>query len=212
MSFQWHGSFFRPNYAGNIVANWIPALDGIGARLKAGAKVADIGCGYGYSTMLMAEAFPKSQFIGFDMHAPSIASAQKMATDARLANCRFETASASDFPGDGYDLVACFDCLHDMADPVGAARRVKQTLRPDGVWMIVEPFANDAPKRISRRWAGVLRGIDADLRAGVAVGQRPGAGAQAGERRLGEVVRQGGFTRFRRATQTPFNLVLEARP
>ena len=205
--------FFRPNYAGNIVANWIPALDGIGARLKAGAKVADIGCGYGYSTMLMAEAFPKSQFTGFDMHAPSIASAQKMAADARLANCRFETASAGDFPGDGYDLVACFDCLHDMADPVGAARRVKQTLRPDGVWMIVEPFANDAPEEnltpVGRVFyaASTLICVPASQSA-----NGPALGAQAGEKRLGEVVRQGGFTRFRRATQTPFNLVLEARP
>src|SRR5580704_10976760 len=132
--------FFRPNYVGNIVANWIPALSGIGARLNTGAKAADVGCGYGYSTMLMAEAFPKSQFIGFDSHAPSVASAQKMADKAGLTNCRFTAAGAADFAGHEYDLITCFDCLHDMVDPVGAARHVKQALRPDGAWMIVEPF------------------------------------------------------------------------
>ena len=180
---------------------------------RAGAKVADVGCGYGYSTMLMAEAFPQSRFIGFDSHAPSIASAQKMADDARLANCRFETASATDFAGEHYDLVTCFDCLHDMADPVGAARRVKQSLQPDGTWMIVEPFANDAPEENLTPVGRVFYAASTLICVpGSQSGNGPALGAQAGESKLGEVVRQGGFTRFRRATQTPFNLVLEARP
>ena len=205
--------FFRPNYAGNVVSNWIPALEGVRPKLERGAVVADVGCGYGYSTMLMAQAFPKSKFVGFDSHAPSIATATKMAASEGLSNCRFETASAQDFSGANYDLVACFDCLHDMADPVGAAIRVKRALAPDGVWMIVEPFANDAPQENLNPVGRVfLRRLNADLRAGIAIRQRPGPWRKAGEKRLGDVVRQGGFTRFRRATQTAFNLVLEARP
>lgn len=163
--------------------------------------------------MLMAEAFPKSQFIGFDLHGPSIDRAQKMADEAGLANCRFAIAPATDFPGEGYDLIACFDCLHDMADPTGAARHIRQALKPDGAWMIVEPFANDAPEEnlnpIGRVFyaASTLICVPASQS-----GNGPALGAQAGEAGLGMVVREGGFTRFRRATQTPFNLVLEARP
>jgi ubiquinone/menaquinone biosynthesis C-methylase UbiE len=163
--------------------------------------------------MLMAEAFPKSQFAGFDVHGPSIAAAEKMAADAGLINCRFSVASATNFEGGGYDMVACFDCLHDMADPVGAARHVRQTLRSDGAWMIVEPFANDAPEEnlnpVGRVFyaASTLICVPASQS-----GNGPALGAQAGEARLGKVVRDGGFSRFRRATQTPFNLVLEACP
>lgn len=205
--------FFRPNYVGNIVANWIPSLTGMTEMLKAGTKVADVGCGYGYSTLLMAEAYPKSQFTGFDLHAPSIATAQKMADKAGLTNCRFSVAQAMDFGGRDYGLITCFDCLHDMADPVGASRHVKQALRPDGAWMIVEPFANDAPadnlNPVGRVFyaASTLICVPASQS-----GNGPALGAQAGETRLGQVVREGGFTRFRRATETPFNLVLEARP
>ena len=205
--------FFRPNYAGNIVANWIPALDGIGGRLAAGARVADVGCGYGYSTMLMAEAFPNSEFVGFDAHGPSVAAARKMADEAGLRNCRFEVASATEYAGGGFDLVACFDCLHDMTDPVGAARHVKQSLRPDGAWLIVEPFASDAAAENLTPVGRVFYGASTLICVPASQsGGGPALGAQAGERRLGEIVRQGGFTRFRRATQTPFNLVLEARP
>lgn len=205
--------FFRPNYVGNIVANWIPSIQGMREALAAGATLADVGCGYGYSTMLMAEAFPKSQFTGFDLHAPSIAKAQKMVAEAGLGNCKFAVAEATDFGGSPYDFVACFDCLHDMADPIGAARHVHEMLRPHGAWMIVEPFANDAPEEnlntIGRVFyaASTLICVPASQ-----AGNGPALGAQAGEGRLGKVVQEAGFSRFRRATQTPFNLVLEARP
>ncbi len=205
--------FFKPNYAGNLLAHWIPALDGVEARLEAGARAADLGCGFGHSTMLMAGAFPRSTFVGFDYHAPSIEAANRMAQQAGLKNVQFQTALATDFPGDGYDLITCFDCLHDMADPEGVARQARQAIAPDGVWMIIEPFAEDAPEKNLNPVGRMFYAASTMICVPVSLaGHGPALGAQAGEARLKEVVSAGGFTRFRRATQTPFNLVLEARP
>lgn len=204
--------FFRPNYAANLIANWIPALEGMQQRLTAGASIADVGCGFGYSTMLLAQAFPKSRVVGFDTHGPSIASAQKMANDAGLSNCTFTVASAIDFPGKEYDLIACFDCLHDMADPLGAARRIRQTLKPDGVWMIVEPFASDTVEANLNPIGRIFYGASTMICVPASQsGNGPALGAQAGQKKLGEIASKAGFTKFRRATETPFNLVLEAR-
>jgi len=206
--------FFRPNYAGNLVNGWIPALPGVRDVLERGATVADIGCGHGASTVIMGQAFPKSRFVGFDFHARSIEVARRAAERAGVAaNVRFEQAAASDYPGRGYDFVTCFDCLHDMGDPVGCARHVRSTLKDDGAWMIVEPFASDRPEEnlnpVGRVYyaASTMICIPNSLAfAG------PALGAQAGESRMREVVTTGGFTRFRRATETPFNLVFDARP
>jgi SAM-dependent methyltransferase len=207
--------FFRPGYLANLVASWIPALEGVQAKLESGALVADIGCGHGASTIIMAQAFPRSEFVGFDYHEASIEYARQAAEQAGLdGRVCFDTASAKDYPGDGYDLVAMFDCLHDMGDPVGAARHVLGTLRPDGTWMIVEPFAGDRLEDnltpVGRVFYGastlVCTPASRDQEVGLALG------AQAGEARLRDVVTTGGFARFRRAAQTPFNIVLEARP
>ncbi len=206
--------FFRPGYSANLVASWIPALDGVQARLEAGALVADVGCGHGSSTLLMAEAFPASRFTGFDYHEASIEHARGAATEAGLADrATFEVASAKAYPGEGYDLVTMFDCLHDMGDPVGAAEHVRSTLRPDGTWMIVEPYAGDRLQdnltAVGRVFYGastlVCTPASRDQEVGLALG------AQAGEARLREVLSAGGFTHVRRAAETPFNLVLEAR-
>jgi SAM-dependent methyltransferase len=207
--------FFRPGYAANLASEWIPALDGVEAKLQAGARVADVGCGYGASTVLMAEAYPRSEFVGFDYHAPSIEHARRAAAQAGLGDrVRFEVSSAKEYPGEGYDLVCMFDCLHDMGDPSGAAAHVLRTLAPDGTWLIVEPFAGDRLEDnlnpVGRIYYGastlVCTPASRDQEVGLALG------AQAGEARLREVVSAGGFTRFRRATETPFNLVLEAKP
>jgi SAM-dependent methyltransferase len=207
--------FFRPGYAANLVSSWIPALDGPQAKLEHGASVADVGCGHGASTILMAQAFPNSQFIGFDYHGPSIEHARQAAVDAGVdERVRFEVASAKEYPGDHYELVAMFDCLHDMGDPVGAAAHVLDTLAPDGTWLIVEPYAGDRLRdninAVGRVYYGastlICTPASRDQEVGLALG------AQAGEARLREVVTAGGFTRFRRATETPFNIVLEARP
>ncbi len=207
--------FFRPGYAANLVTSWIPALDGVQAKLEAGALVADVGCGHGASTLLMAQAYPRSEFVGFDYHEPSIAHARDAAAQAGLdRRVSFEVAPAKQFPGDGYDLVAMFDCLHDMGDPVGAAAHVLGALTADGTWMIVEPYAGDRLEDnlnpVGRVFYGastlVCTPASRDQEVGLALG------AQAGEARLRDVVTSGGFTRFRRATETPFNLVLEARP
>ena len=206
--------FFRPNYAGNLVSSWIPALDGVEEKLRRGARVADVGCGLGASTILLAQAFPRSTFAGFDYHAPSIEEARKRASSAGVADrVTFEVASSTDYPGE-YDLVGYFDCLHDMADPVGAARHVRETLKDDGTWMIVEPFANDTPEQNHNPVGRVFYGASTLLCVPCSLaGNGPAVGAQAGEARLREIVVDGGgFRRFRRATQTPFNLVLEARP
>jgi SAM-dependent methyltransferase len=212
-----HGTerFFRPGYAANLVSSWIPALDEVDARLKAGAKVADVGCGHGASTLIMAEAYPASTFVGFDYHAPSIEYARNAAQAAGLADrVRFETARAQDFPGDGYDLVAIFDALQDMGDPVGAAAHVRKALKPDGTWLIVEPFANDKLEDNLNPIGRIYYSASSFICTPASRSQEVGAclGAQAGEARLREVVTKGGFKRFRRATETPFNLVLEARP
>jgi SAM-dependent methyltransferase len=212
-----HGTerFFRPGYAANLVSNWIPQLDGVEARLKAGAKVADVGCGHGASTIIMAQAFPASTFVGFDYHGPSIEHARNAAAEAGVADrVQFEVARAQDFPGNGYDLVAVFDCLHDMGDPVGAAAHVRESLKPDGTWLIVEPFANDRLEDNLNPVGRIYYSASTFICTPASRSQEVGAclGAQAGEARLRDVVTQGGFTRFRRATETPFNLVLEARP
>jgi SAM-dependent methyltransferase len=207
--------FFRPGYTTNLVPSWIPALDGVEEKLRRGARVADVGCGHGVSTMLMAEAFPSARFTGFDYHAPSIERARALAAEAGLGErCTFEVAAAKQFPAVGWDLVTCFDCLHDMGDPVGTARHVRKALAPDGTWMIVEPFANDRVEDNLNPLGRVFYGASTFVCTGASLSQEVGLalGAQAGEARLREVVTQGGFTRFRRATETPFNLVLEARP
>ncbi|MDQ3411202.1 MAG: class I SAM-dependent methyltransferase, partial [Chloroflexota bacterium] len=207
--------FFRTGYRAHLVQEWLPALDGVVAKLERGATVADIGRGHGASTIIMAEAFPNSRFVGFDYHDASIARATEAARDANLTDSvQFEVAAAKDYPGSTYDLVTSFDCLHDMGDPVGAARHVLKTLAPDGTWMIVEPFANDALadnlNPVGRLYyaASTMLCTPASLSQEVGLG----LGAQAGEARLQRVVEAGGFTRFQRAAATPFNLILEARP
>lgn len=212
-----HGTerFFRPGYAANLVSSWIPALDGVEAKLKAGAKVADIGCGHGASTIIMAQAYPASSFTGYDYHAPSIEQARRAAQEAGVADrVDFEVARAQDFPGVGYDLVTIFDALHDMGDPAGAAAHVRKSLGADGTWLIVEPFANDKLEDNLNPVGRVFYSASTFICTPASRSQEVGAclGAQAGEARLREVVMKGGFSRFRRATQTPFNLVLEARP
>ena len=211
-----HGTerFFRPGYAASLVSNWIPALEGIEARLKSGAKVADVGCGHGASTLIMAQAFPASSFTGFDYHAPSVEHARQAAARAGLAGrVRFEVATAKDFPGTDYDLVTVFDCLHDMGDPVGAAAHVRHSLVADGTWMIVEPFANDALEDNLNPVGRVFYSASTHICTPASRSQEVGLclGAQAGEGAIRKVVAKGGFGRFRRAAQTPFNLVYEAR-
>ena len=212
-----HGTerFFRPGYAANLVSQWIPTLEGVNARLKAGATVADVGCGHGASTVIMAQAYPASKFFGFDYHAPSIEHARNAATKAGVQDrVSFEVAKAKDYPGKAYDLVTVFDCLHDMGDPVGAAAHVRASLKPDGTWLIVEPFANDRLEDNLNPVGRVYYSASTFICTPASRSQEVGAclGAQAGEARLRDVVTKGGFSRFRRATQTPFNLVLEARP
>jgi ubiquinone/menaquinone biosynthesis C-methylase UbiE len=205
--------FFRPSYMANLISSWIPALDGTAKRLQEGGRVADVGCGLGASTILMAKAFPKSKFIGFDYHDKSIALARQRAQAAGVADrVSFEVARSTDYPGKDFDLVAHFDCLHDMGDPVGAAKHVHETLAKDGVWMVVEPFAGDKVednlKVLGRIFyaASTLICVPASLAY-----KGPALGAQAGEARLREVIQAGGFTKIRRAAQTPFNMVLEAK-
>lgn len=206
--------FFRPSYIGNLIGAWIPALNEMDARLKQGAKVADVGCGLGASTIIMAKAYPKSQFLGFDYHKGSIDLARERLKETNLKNVTFEVGGAGDYPGHDYDLVTYFDCLHDMADPVGAAKRVKKSLKNDGSWMIVEPFANDKVEDNLNPVGRVYYGASTLLCVPSSLaGNGPALGAQAGEARLREVVvDKGGFKSFRRATQTPFNLVFEAKP
>jgi SAM-dependent methyltransferase len=212
-----HGceKFFRPGYAANLMSAWIPALDGVKEKLEAGARVADVGCGKGASTLLMAQAFPKSRFIGFDYHDKSIEGARDSAKRQGIAErVTFDVASAKNFPGKDYDFVAVFDCLHDMGDPVGAAKHVRQSLAKDGTWMIVEPFANDDLKDNLNPVGRVYYSFSTLLCTPCSRSQEVGLclGAQAGEKRIKEVVTSAGFTRFRRAAETPFNIVYEARP
>jgi SAM-dependent methyltransferase len=207
--------FFRPNYRAHLISEWIPALDGVEAKLKSGATVADVGCGLGTSTILMAQAYPKSKFVGFDYHPRSIELAREAALKAGVSDrVKFDTAKAKDFPGAGYEFVAFFDCLHDMGDPEGAARHVLQSLDPNGTWMIVEPFANDKLEDNLNPIGRVFYGASTMLCAPASVSQEVGLalGAQAGEGRLAKVLKSAGFTRVRRAAETPFNIVLEARP
>jgi SAM-dependent methyltransferase len=207
--------FFRPGYRAHLVGEWIPALDGVQEKLEDGAKVADVGCGHGASTVIMAEAFPNSEFFGFDYHAPSIARADEVAKEAGVDDrVTFATGAAKGYPGHGYDLVCVFDCLHDMGDPVGASRHVLETLASDGTWMIVEPFANDRVEENLNPVGRVFYGASTVICTPASLAQEVGLalGAQAGEARLTEVLKQGGFSRVRRATETPFNLILEARP
>ena len=212
-----HGTerFFRPGYSAHLVSEWIPALDGIEARLGRGASVADVGCGHGASTIIMAQAYPASRFVGFDYHEPSVHHATEAARRAGVGDrVRFEVASAKDYAGKDYDLVAVFDCLHDMGDPVGAARHVRETLRPDGAWMIVEPFANDKLEDNLNPVGRVFYSASTFICTPASRSQEVGLclGAQAGEARMRGVAEQAGFGSFRRAAQTPFNLVYEARP
>lgn len=212
-----HGTekFFRPNYRAHLVSEWIPALEGVEAKLKAGAKVADVGCGLGTSTILMAEAYPKSTFVGSDYHDRSIELARAAATRAGVADrVKFEVAAAKTYPGSGYDLVAFFDCLHDMGDPVGAAQHVLKSLDRDGTWMIVEPFANDRLEDNLNPIGRIFYSASTTLCTPASLSQEVGLalGAQAGEARLTKVLKDAGFTRVRRAAQTPFNIILEARP
>jgi SAM-dependent methyltransferase len=207
--------FFRPAYAANLVPSWLPALDGVVAKLERGASVADVGCGHGASTIVMAKAFPHSSYRGFDYHRESIATARERAEEDGVEACiRFETAAAQSYPGDGYELVTMFDCLHDMGDPVGAARHVRSTLAPDGTWMIVEPYAGDRVEENLNPIGRALYGFSTLLCTPASLSQEVGLalGTQAGEARIREVVERGGFTRFRRVAETPFNLVFEARP
>ena len=206
--------FFRPGYAMNLVSQWIPALDGVKARLDAGGRVADVGCGHGASSIIMAQAFPRASITGFDYHPPSIQAARQAADKAGVGDrLSFEVTAAKAYPGTGYDLVTFFDCLHDMGDPVGAARHVRQSLAPGGVWMLVEPFANDRLEDNLNPVGRLYYSASTLLCTPASLSQEVGLalGAQAGEKRLREVVTAGGFKRFRRASETPFNLVFEAR-
>jgi 2-polyprenyl-3-methyl-5-hydroxy-6-metoxy-1,4-benzoquinol methylase len=207
--------FFRPGYAANLISAWIPALEGVEAKLKRGARVADVGCGLGASTVLMAKSYPKSEFVGFDYHDKSIETAKKRAKDAGVADrIKFKVAKAKDYPGKDYDFVTFFDCLHDMGDPAGASSHVRGSLKKDGTWMIVEPNAGDKLEDNLHPIGRAFYGASTLLCTPASLSQEVGLalGAQAGEKRLREVVTSGGFTRFRRATQTPFNLIFEARP
>ncbi|HEV3053939.1 MAG TPA: class I SAM-dependent methyltransferase [Solirubrobacteraceae bacterium] len=207
--------FFRPGYNAHLIGEWLPALDGVVAKLEQGALVADVGCGHGASTILMAEAFPNSTFVGSDYHDGSIETARKRAQEAGLADrVSFEVAPAAAYGGSGYDLVTMFDCLHDMGDPVGAARHVHSTLKPDGTWMIVEPNAGDRVEDNLNPVGRAYYAFSTLLCTPASLSQEVGLalGAQAGEKRIGEVVQTGGLARFRRVAETPFNLVFEARP
>jgi ubiquinone/menaquinone biosynthesis C-methylase UbiE len=212
-----HGceKFFRPGYAANLVSTWIPALTAAKEKLEAGAKVADIGCGKGASTRLMARAYPKSQFFGFDYHDKSIEGARESAAREGLSDrVTFEVAKARDFSGTNFDFVTVFDCLHDMGDPVGAAQHILQSLAKDGTWMIVEPYANNTLKDNLNPVGRAYYGFSTLLCTPCSRSQEVGLclGAQAGENRIRDVVTAAGFTRFRRVTETPFNIVYEARP
>ena len=206
--------FFRTSYRTNIVPNWLPLLDGVVDKLKKGAKVADVGCGHGVSTTIMAEAFPNSEFIGFDFHENSVKHAVEGAKKAGLKNVSFKVANAKNFPGSDYDLIAFFDCLHDMGDPVGACQHVVKALKPDGTCLIVEPYAHDTLEENLNPVGRAFYSFSTMLCTPSSLSQEVGLalGAQAGEKRLKEVAMRGGFTKFIRVTETPFNLILEARP
>ncbi|KUI12991.1 SAM-dependent methyltransferase [Mycobacterium sp. GA-1285] len=206
--------FFRAGYNANLIGSWLPALDGVVEKLQKGAKAADIGCGHGASTILMAMTYPDSEFVGYDYHEESIAVATDKARAAGATNARFEVADAVSYRGSDFDLIAFFDCLHDMADPISVSRHAREAISDDGTAMIVEPFANDRMADNLNPVGRVMYGASTQICVPVSLARNgPALGAQAGEARLREVVVDGGgFSRFRRATETPFNLVLEARP
>ncbi len=206
--------FFRAGYHANLLTSWLPALDGVVEKLAAGGRAADVGCGHGASTILMAQAFPDSQFVGIDYHRPSIDTARDRAATSGVNNATFEVADATSYQGNDYDLIAFFDCLHDMADPVGAARHARAALKSDGHCLLVEPFANDNVADNFNPVGRLFYAASSLICVPVSLARRgPALGAQAGERRLKDVmVDGGGFTQFRRAAQTPFNLIFEARP
>jgi SAM-dependent methyltransferase len=206
--------FFRPGYNANLIPAWLPALDGVVAKLEQGASVADVGCGHGSSTILMAQAYPNSTFFGSDYHEGSIETARERAKEAGVDNVRFEVAPAAGFSGGDYDLVTMFDCLHDMGDPAGAARHARDAIAKDGTWLVVEPRAGDRVEENLNPVGRAYYGFSTLLCTPASLSQEVGLalGAQAGEARIRDVVTSGGFTRFRRAAETPFNLVFEARP
>jgi 2-polyprenyl-3-methyl-5-hydroxy-6-metoxy-1,4-benzoquinol methylase len=203
--------FFKPGYQANLVESWIPALDGVEAKLKAGAKVADIGCGHGSSTVLMAQAYPNSTIVGIDYHAPSIEAAKAKAAEAGVTNVEFQVAKAQDFAGDGYDFACIFDALHDMGDPVGAARHIRETLRPGGTFMLVEPMAGDTMAENMHPLGQIFYAASCTICTPNSLSQEVGLGlgAQAGQKRLTEVLNEAGFAKVRRAAETPTNMVLE---
>jgi SAM-dependent methyltransferase len=205
--------FFRSGYQAHLVSEWIPALEGVDERLRTGGRVADVGCGHGASAILIAQAYPAVEVVGFDYHDASIAEATRRAAAAGV-DARFAVAAADAFPGTGYDLVCCFDCLHVMGDPVGAARHVREALADDGTWLLVEPMAGDRPEDNFNPVGRAYYAFSTLLCTPSALSQEGSLalGAQAGEQRLREVVGEAGFTRVRRAAETPFNLVLEVRP
>ncbi|HSE68102.1 MAG TPA: class I SAM-dependent methyltransferase [Gemmatimonadales bacterium] len=206
--------FFRPGYRAHLVSEWLPALDGVVPKLEAGATVADVGCGHGASTVVMAQAYPASRFVGFDYHAPSVGTATQRATEGGVADrVRFVQAMAKNYPGRDYDLICFFDCLHDMGDPVGAARHAYQALKTDGTVLLVEPFARDHLHENTNPVGRLFYAASTFVCTPNSLSQEVGLGlgAQAGEARLRHVFKEAGFTRFRRATETPFNLILEAR-
>jgi len=207
--------FFRPGYLNNLTSKWLPALDGVVGKLERGARVADVGCGHGVSTVIMAKAFPNSQFIGYDFHPSSIEHARAHAREHGVTdNVRFEVGTAKDYPERNFDLVAFFDCLHDMGDPVGAAAHVRQSLKADGSWMIVEPMAGDRLQDNLNPVGRIYYAASTMVCVPTSLAQEVGAalGAQAGEAKLREVITAGGFRNVRRAAETPFNMILEARP
>jgi SAM-dependent methyltransferase len=206
-------AFYRNAYRGSLVSEWLPALDGVVEKLEAGAVVADVGCGYGHSTTLMAQAFPASQFHDFDTHPDSVAEARRIAAEAGVNRAAFAVARADDYPGTGYDLICFFDCLHDLGDPVAAAAHAAKAVAPNGTVMLVEPFANDRVEDNISPVARLYYAASTTICCAHAIseGGRMVLGAQAGEARLADVFRKAGFTRFRRAAETPFNLILEAR-
>jgi len=210
-----HGTerFFRAGYNANLITSWLPALDGVVSKLERGGRAADVGCGHGASTLLMAKTFPRSHFIGYDYHEGSIDVARQRAAEAGINNVEFAVADATSYTANQLDLIAFFDCLHDMGDPMGAARHAREALHPEGTCMIVEPAAGDRVEQNLNPIGRTYYGASSQLCVAVSLARKgPALGAQAGEKRLREVVVEGGgFTRFRRATETPFNLVLEAR-
>jgi SAM-dependent methyltransferase len=205
--------FFRPGYEANLVENWIPSLDGVHEKLKDGGKIADIACGHGSSTVLMAQTYPKAKIVGIDFHPPSIEAARKKAKEAGLGNVEFVVASAQDFEGADFDFACIFDALHDMGDPVGAARHIKQALKPDGTFMLVEPLAGDTLAENMNPIGGIFYSFSTTVCVPASLSQDVGygLGAQAGEARLKKVLNDGGFTQVRRVTETHTNMILEVR-